>query len=151
MTGTLHVPISIRTLSDTNWFTQEECGEWPIKSGNGSKIDWNLGVFHDILRAWPSTEHPLTSWPHNSRRYFRSDFFLSSFLSFSFFKNYLCVYFMCMSALSIYMYACMIDEGIRSNGCEPPCGCWNWIQDLWKCSQCPYMLSYLPNPSFSIF
>ena len=30
---------------------------------------------------------------------------------------------MYMSALSAHI-PCMPEEGIRSDGCEPPCGCW---------------------------
>lgn len=35
--------VSIRTFSATNWFKQEECVDWPVKSGNRSKFDWDLG------------------------------------------------------------------------------------------------------------
>jgi hypothetical protein len=28
-----------------------------------------------------------------------------------------------------------------TDGCESPCGCWNWTQDLWKSSQCSYPFS----------
>lgn len=43
MAGTQYVSVSIRTLSAANWFKQEECVDRPIKSGNHSKFDWDLG------------------------------------------------------------------------------------------------------------